>query len=87
MLFSKVSIFSDLNNLSDLTLDERFETVCGFTEAELRHYCPAGLDDLAAKEGVSVEAIVAKIRYWYDGFSWNGDGFCLESLFHEKLDG
>jgi hypothetical protein len=73
--FSKVSIFSDLNNLTDLTLDERFATVCGFTESELRHYCPAGLDDIAAKEKVSVEAIVAKIRHWYDGFSWNGTDF------------
>jgi hypothetical protein len=73
--FSKVSIFSDLNNLSDLTLDERYATVCGFTEAELRHYCQAGLDDLAAKEKVSVEAIIAKIRHWYDGFSWNGIDF------------
>jgi hypothetical protein len=73
--FSRVSIFSDLNNLSDLTLDERYAAVCGFTEAEIRQYCQAGLDDLAAKESVSVEAIFAKIRNWYNGFSWNGTDF------------
>jgi Predicted AAA-ATPase/PD-(D/E)XK nuclease superfamily len=73
--FSKVSIFSDLNNLTDLTLNKRYATLCGFTETELRTYFNAGLDDLAAQEGISKEAIVAKIRHWYDGFSWNGTDF------------
>ena len=73
--FSKVSIFSDLNHLKDLTLDERYNNICGFTETELRHYCHGGLEDLAAKEGVSIDTIVDKIRYWYDGFSWNAMEF------------
>jgi Predicted AAA-ATPase/PD-(D/E)XK nuclease superfamily len=73
--FSKVSIFSDLNHLTDLTLDERYATLCGFTETELRTYFQAGLEALAAQESVSIEAIVTKIRYWYDGFSWNGKDF------------
>jgi hypothetical protein len=73
--FSKVSIFSDLNHLKDLTLDDRYTTICGFTETELRHYCHAGLEDLAAKEGVSLDAIVDKIRFWYNGFSWNAKEF------------
>ena len=73
--FSKVSIFSDLNYFDDLTLDPNFMTVCGFTEAEIRHYCGQGLIDLAEKEGLNVEAIVDKVRYWYDGFSWNGKDF------------
>jgi Predicted AAA-ATPase/PD-(D/E)XK nuclease superfamily len=73
--FSKVSIFSDLNQFDDLTLDPKFTTVCGFTEAEIRHYLPQGLMDLAEKEGVSVEAIMDKIRFWYNGFSWNAKDF------------
>ena len=73
--FSKVSIFSDLNYFDDLTLDTRYATMCGFTEAELRQYCYAGLEDLAAKENVSQEAIMDKIRYWYNGFSWNAHDF------------
>ncbi len=68
---SKVSIFSDLNHLDDLTFDEQYLTICGFTEAEIRHYCATGLDDLAKKEGVTVEQIIEKIRFWYNGFSWN----------------
>jgi hypothetical protein len=73
--FSKVSIFSDLNYFDDLTLDPNFTTVCGFTEAEIRHYCGQGLLDMAEKEGISLEAMVNKMRYWYNGFSWNGKDF------------
>jgi Predicted AAA-ATPase/PD-(D/E)XK nuclease superfamily len=73
--FSKVSIFSDLNNFDDLTLDPQFMTICGFTEAEIRHYCGQGLLDLAEKNGVDVEAIVDKMRFWYNGFSWNAKDF------------
>ncbi len=73
--FSKVSIFSDLSQFDDLTLDTQFATVCGFTEAEIRQYCSQGLIDLAEKESVTVEAMVDKIRYWYNGFSWNAKDF------------
>ncbi len=72
---SKVSIFSDLNHLDDLTLDTDYATICGFTEAEMRYSCAVGLQDLADKEGVGVEQIVEKIRFWYDGFSWNAQDF------------
>ena len=73
--FSKVSIFSDLNYFTDLTLDTRYSTVCGFTEAEIRQYCYGGLENLAEKESVDVEAIMDKMRYWYNGFSWNAVDF------------
>ena len=73
--FSRVSIFSDLNHLDDLTLDDNFATICGFTETELRHYCHAGLEDLATKNQTNIDAIVDKIRYWYNGFSWNAVDF------------
>jgi Predicted AAA-ATPase/PD-(D/E)XK nuclease superfamily len=73
--FAKVSIFSDLNHLDDLTLDSRYAAICGFTEAEIRYYCADGLQDLADKEGKTVEAIMDKIRFWYNGFSWNAKDF------------
>ena len=73
--FSKVSIFSDLNQFDDLTLDAKFTTVCGFTETELKHYCGQGLMDLAEKEGVSLDSIIEKVRFWYDGFSWDAKNF------------
>ncbi len=73
--FSKVSIFSDLNYFTDLTLNDDFNGICGFTETEIRQYCYGGLEDLAAKENVEIEAIVDKMRYWYNGFSWNAREF------------
>ncbi len=73
--FVKVSIFSDLNYFDDLTLNAKFATVCGFTEAEIRQYCPQGLIDLGETEGKNVEEIMDKIRYWYNGFSWNAVDF------------
>jgi Predicted AAA-ATPase/PD-(D/E)XK nuclease superfamily len=72
---SKVSIFSDLNYFDDLTLDNEYVTICGFTEAEIKQNCQEGIASLAAKEGVSEDAIMAKIKEWYDGFSWNGLDF------------
>jgi Predicted AAA-ATPase/PD-(D/E)XK nuclease superfamily len=72
---AKVSIFSDLNHLDDLTFDDNFSTICGFTETEIRHYLPVGLQNLANEGGVTVEAIMDKIRFWYNGFSWNAREF------------
>jgi hypothetical protein len=70
-----VSIFSDLNQFADLTLDPKFATICGFTEAEIRQYLTHGLEDLAEAEGVSFDEIMEKMRFWYNGFSWNAVDF------------
>lgn len=82
---AKTSIFSDLKHLSDLTLDNRFSTICGFTEGEILENCSEGLEALARKEGVTVAQIREKIRYWYDGFSWNGIDFLYNPFSFMKL--
>jgi hypothetical protein len=61
--FSKVSIFSGLNNLKDITLDPRFGTLCGYTEKELLETFKDRL------EGVNLE----EVRSWYNGYSWLGE--------------
>ncbi|MDS4058214.1 MAG: AAA family ATPase [Candidatus Contendobacter sp.] len=61
--FSKVSLFSGLNNLEDLTLDQRFATVCGYTQAELEGTFAAWL------EGVDL----AELRQWYNGYNFLGE--------------
>lgn len=66
------SLFSALNNLHDLTFDDNFATICGFTEGEVCNACAEGLARLAAKQGVTTAQIVDKMRAWYQGFSWNG---------------
>lgn len=85
--FSKVSIFSDMNYFNDLTLDDDYAALCGFTEAEIRQYCYEGVEALAAKEGVSEEAIMAKIKDWYDGFSWNAVDFVYNPYSTMRLFG
>jgi len=61
--FSKVSLFSGLNNLTDVTLDPRFATICGWTETELTA-CFA--EHLQGKD-------LDEIRRWYNGYSWLGE--------------
>ena len=61
--FSKVSLFSGLNNLKDLTLDPRYAGVCGYTDDDL--------DTVFAPElpGLDRQAI----RDWYNGYSWRSE--------------
>ena len=61
--FSKVSLFSGLNNLKDITLDPRYSAICGFTDADL--------DTVFAPElaGLDRDAI----RDWYNGYCWRGE--------------
>jgi len=62
--FSKVSLFSGLNNLWDITLDERFATICGYTQDDLETVFREYL------VGVDLE----KVKLWYNGYSWLGEG-------------
>ena len=60
--FSKVSLFSGLNNLRDITLDPRCSALCGYTEADLDTVFAPELPGLDRDE----------IRRWYNGYSWLG---------------
>ena len=60
--FSKVSLFSGLNNLVDITLEPEFSSICGFTETDLNVVFTPEL------EGLDRE----RIREWYNGYSWLG---------------
>lgn len=70
--FGKVSIFSDLNNLNDLSLDERFYTLCGYTTPELTHFMGEHLQAAADRMGISPERLWEGIRFWYNGYTWDG---------------
>ena len=60
--FSKVSLFSGLNNLKDITLDPRYAAVCGYTERDL--------DEVFAPELPGLHR--AEVRRWYNGYNWRG---------------
>ncbi|GHT56593.1 ATPase AAA [Bacteroidia bacterium] len=78
--FSKVSIFSGLNNLRDITLDALFATICGYTQVELESYFDPYIEELAQKEKLSKQEAIEKIKYWYDGYSWDGVNFVYNSF-------
>ncbi len=61
--FSKMSLFSGLNNLRDITLDPRYSAICGYTEADL--------DTVFAPELPGLDR--GEIRDWYNGYSWLGE--------------
>jgi len=66
--FSKVGVFSAMNNLTDLTMNARFATALGITELELNTYFQEHITEFAHRENVTFEALLTKVREWYDGF-------------------
>ena len=61
--FSKVSLFSGLNNLTDITLDPHYSAICGYTDADLDTVFAPELPGLDRDE----------IRRWYNGYGWLGE--------------
>ena len=68
--FSKVSIFSDLNNLKDWTMNAKTATLFGYTHEEVLKYFPGRIHDLAQANGLTDEAAFAEIVKWYDGYKF-----------------
>ncbi len=66
--FSKVSIFSDLNNLIDISMSAQFATLLGYTHDEVQKFFPDWLEKLAKALGVSAEEAFGEIVKWYDGY-------------------
>ena len=69
--FSKVSIFSDLNNIRDISFIDEFAGICGVTSEELDTYFKSGIEQLAEKEGKSTEGIRRQLRDNYDGYHFS----------------
>lgn len=66
--FGKVSVFSDLNNLMDISMDHRYISICGMTEKELLTNFKEGINELAEANGDTEEATIAKLKARYDGY-------------------
>ena len=73
--FSKVSIFSDLNNLNDITLDENYSVITGYTQEELEYYFPEYINSVEEKYKGIFADIISEIKKWYNGYSWDGINF------------
>lgn len=91
--FSKVSVFSDLNNLEDISLSSEFAKICGMTENEIRDNLDAEVSDMADSNGISKEKCYELLKENYDGyhFSPNSVGMynpfsLLNALKQEKFN-
>ena len=75
--FSRVSIFSDLNNLEDITIDRNFHALVGITQAELETVFAAEIESLSGE----YTDILRQIKEWYNGYSWGNVGQRLYNPF------
>jgi Predicted AAA-ATPase/PD-(D/E)XK nuclease superfamily len=70
--FAQMSIFSHLNNLKDITMDKKYATLTGYTQAELVHYFKDYLEAIQQELNLSPEALLSHMAIWYNGYSWDG---------------
>ncbi|MEZ4884357.1 MAG: AAA family ATPase [Chitinophagales bacterium] len=73
--FSKTSIFSELNNLDDLTLDPSTIDICGITQTELEAYFEPYIPQATANLGLTHKSLLKELKRWYNGYSWDGKTF------------
>ena len=69
--FGKVSVFSDLNNLKDISMDDRYISVCGITETEMRRYFDDDLHQMAEKLEMTFDGLCQRLKEKYDGYQFN----------------
>lgn len=79
--FNKVSIFSDLNNLDDISLADKYADICGWTEKELTENFREGIEDLASNRGETYSATLDTLRAYYDGYKFSDRGSRLYNPF------
>lgn len=79
--FSKVSIFSDLNNIDDISMDDEFADICGWNEEELTMTFHDGIEALADKRKEDFDATLKALREYYDGYLFASEGSRLYNPF------
>ena len=77
--FGQVSVFSDLNQLKDISMDARYATICGITDEELRRNFKPELEVLAVNEGLDYEGVCQKMKRMYDGYHFRHN---MEGLYN-----
>ncbi|WP_029410185.1 ATP-binding protein [Treponema pedis] len=88
--FSKVSIFSDLNNLNDISLNPDFAGICGISQTELERTFQPEIQKLAEKHELSYERCIQKLKQNYDGYCFSPgtenmyNPFSLLNVFYAK---
>ncbi len=91
--FSQMSIFSELNNIENISMDDKYASVCGITEEEMLSQLRPGIERLAAKYQLTFEEMAERLKKTYDGYHFTCPSpdiynpfSLLKSLSREKLD-
>jgi len=72
--FGKLTIFSGLNSLKDISMDVRYSSICGITETELIENFTSEIEALAVELKLSFEAALTELKKWYDGYLFTEKG-------------
>ena len=79
--FSKVSVFSDLNNLEDISLQSDYQALCGITHNELTSLLADEIRELANANGMTEENAKNELKEWYDGYHFTAKGIGIYNPF------
>jgi hypothetical protein len=79
--FGKVSVFSDLNNLNDISMDKEYAAICGLTDEEIDAVFPAYIQRLANEQKITVEEARKELRRLYDGYHFLEDSPAIYNPF------
>lgn len=87
--FSKVSIFSELNNLRDITLSRKFADLTGYTQNELESYFAPYMPEVESLLEIDRATLLEQLQHWYNGYTWDGktyvyNPFSILSFFGES---
>ena len=70
--FSKMGVFSAMNNLEDISMDKSCGDIAGYTQVELEYYFADWLEAASADMGITHDELIERLRDYYDGFSFDG---------------
>ena len=70
--FGRINVFDDLHQMEDITLDDRYAEICGFTEQEIQTDLEASLREFALKQDWNYEKTCHELGHWYDGYHFSG---------------
>ncbi len=83
--FSQLSIFSELNNITNISMEDEYSSICGISKEELLTYFHDDIEDLAKARKMTFDEAVAQLKFHYDGYHFSGNGadmFNPYSLLH-----
>ena len=69
--FSKVSLFSDVNNLTDISAEINFSTLCGATEQEIHDYLDSYVQEMADANDITKDECYKELKNWYEGYHFH----------------